>query len=237
MAKANRICSVDGCGKAHLSRGYCAQHYGRMRKFGDPIHPDTRLRPSPLGTCSVDECGKKAVTSRGWCQSHDYRWKTHGDPLKGGTGQGQAKRWVEDNALKCTDDNCLVWPFSSVKSGYGKLWDGSRLVLAHRFVCEAVHGKPEDEAFEAAHSCGNNACVNHRHLRWASHGENESDKIVHGTRLRGEAIGNSKLTADIVIKIRKMEGKVSVNDVAKTFGISKSYVRAIQSRKSWGWLA
>lgn len=36
MSKA-RICSVEGCGKPYLARGFCRAHWGRWRKYGDPL--------------------------------------------------------------------------------------------------------------------------------------------------------------------------------------------------------
>jgi hypothetical protein len=36
---AKRICSVSGCGKKHLAKGFCNAHYLRLKKFGDALHP------------------------------------------------------------------------------------------------------------------------------------------------------------------------------------------------------
>lgn len=33
----SRICSVNGCGKKHYSKGLCEMHYRRSRKYGDPL--------------------------------------------------------------------------------------------------------------------------------------------------------------------------------------------------------
>lgn len=32
---SEKICSVEGCGKAHHARGYCNMHYTRLLKNGD----------------------------------------------------------------------------------------------------------------------------------------------------------------------------------------------------------
>lgn len=33
---SNRVCSVEGCEKPHLARGYCNRHYQRNKKYGTP---------------------------------------------------------------------------------------------------------------------------------------------------------------------------------------------------------
>lgn len=33
----NRICSIPDCGKKHVCRGFCASHYDRFRRNGDPL--------------------------------------------------------------------------------------------------------------------------------------------------------------------------------------------------------
>lgn len=58
-------------------------------------------------------------------------------------------------------------------------------VLVHRLVCTAFHGPKPSPIHEVAHCDGdslNNAWWN---LRWATHAENEADKIAHGTSLSG----------------------------------------------------
>ncbi len=37
MAKANRICSVEGCGKPFYGRGLCQSHLRCLRLYGDPL--------------------------------------------------------------------------------------------------------------------------------------------------------------------------------------------------------
>lgn len=72
----SKICSVDGCGKKVIAKGWCQEHYDRMRRYGT-------LEPFPKkirGTCSIAGCNKPNY-ARGWCSTHWARWKNHGDPL------------------------------------------------------------------------------------------------------------------------------------------------------------
>ncbi len=40
---SGRLCSMDGCGRPHLARGYCTKHYRRWRRHGDPVATDRVL--------------------------------------------------------------------------------------------------------------------------------------------------------------------------------------------------
>ena len=57
-----RICSVDGCGKNFIAKGYCQKHYRRFVKYGDPVggptfigEPENYLRTVILAY-DGDEC-------------------------------------------------------------------------------------------------------------------------------------------------------------------------------------
>ena len=59
------ICSVPGCGKRHSGRGYCAVHYQRWHRHGDPLlgKPQSTKRGEPQSffrltvlTHDSDEC-------------------------------------------------------------------------------------------------------------------------------------------------------------------------------------
>lgn len=74
-----RLCSVEGCKKAHSARGLCDMHYARFRKYGDPNKLSGKI-PSCKLPCSIPGCDR-LQDARGWCANHWKHWKLYGDPL------------------------------------------------------------------------------------------------------------------------------------------------------------
>lgn len=95
----DRTCTVDGCDRKHLARGYCMTHYHRMREHGSVELPPRRPRPKIIRQCKIDDCQKQA-RSLGLCEMHYTRLTRTGDPLTTKTqarGKGPANHnWVGD---------------------------------------------------------------------------------------------------------------------------------------------
>lgn len=49
------FCTVNGCDRVHLSRGYCQMHYGRVKRNGIPGEP--AMRKAPAGSGYFDALG------------------------------------------------------------------------------------------------------------------------------------------------------------------------------------
>lgn len=191
--------------------------------------------------CSIDGCGK-TVFCRGWCSRHYHRWQRYGDPFAGGPERQSYLRWLEDRA-NYLGDECLTWPFFKCGDGRpGALWFRSKQTNAARVMCFLAHGDPPFPKAHAAHSCGNGhlACVNPRHLRWATAKQNQLDRYRDGTDIRGERHPNSHLSSADVRKIRQLvpllRGRMSHSDIGKLFDTTGSYVWAIVQRRVWAWL-
>lgn len=221
---ATNLCAIEGCGKRRFGRGLCSMHYARERKNTAP-------------PCKVPGCDKPAVRL-GWCSMHLTRYERYGDPLKlKSTPKGALPAFMQQ-AIAYDGDDCLFWPFARKSSGAGKFAKDGKAMVAARVVCEAVYGPPPTPRHDTAHSCGKGhlGCVAPRHLRWATRAENQADRDLHGTMIRGEQHKLAKLTADDVRQIRAMVGTMSMQAIADCFGVSMSLISLIHRRKRWSWL-
>lgn len=132
-------------------------------------------------------------------------------------------------------------------------------VLVHRLVCSAFHGSQPAIDHEVAHCDGESLNNAARNLRWATHAENEADKVAHGTSTagrpsmvaperrprgkrhgrhtqpertaRGERNGLARLTESKVLAIRRDCRPRKV--IAADYSISVTMVGFIQRGISW----
>lgn len=72
---ADTQCGYGGCGRKIKARGYCALHYGNMRKNGK-----IGIKRQGKEWCTVDGC-ENHVYGRNWCQNHYSNFMRTGSPL------------------------------------------------------------------------------------------------------------------------------------------------------------
>lgn len=145
---------------------------------------------------------------------------------------GTAQAWIEAH-IEHQGNDCLIWPFSCATPGYGQFMPrgSGRIVMAHRYICEAAHGPAPSDTHQAAHSCGNRRCVNPTHLSWKTRAENQKERDLHGTQntwgLRG------KLQPHQADQIRRLKGVETSIETAAKYGVTESNVRLIQDGVTW----
>jgi hypothetical protein len=140
--------------------------------------------------------------------------------------------WI-DRAVASSTDECIIWPWGLVE-GYGRAKRDGKDRLVHVIVCELAHG-PRPQGLEVAHSCGQRACANPRHLRWATRANNHADKLRHGTHMRGERLHGAKLTWEQVEEIRSLyaAGDHRLLDLALLYDVSISNIQQIVTYQTW----
>ena len=132
---------------------------------------------------------------------------------------------------------CLIWPYGRDSQGYGRAkMQGMTTRLAHRIMCELVHGPAPSENSLAVHKCGKGhlGCVNPRHLQWGTPKQNALDKRRHGTHAVGSRIAKSVLKDTQIPAIRKMHSAgLSYAKIAKRFSVSRATIQAVVERRTW----
>jgi len=188
-----------------------------------------------MAACSVEGCGRLAY-GRGLCSAHWQRWRRHGDPNGGRAAKGAGLSFVY-SVLEREEDSCIDWPYGAGKAGYGETWYDGKVRTVHTLVCELKHGRRPSNQHDSAHSCGRRICCNHRHLRWATRGENVADAVRHGTQVRGEKTHNAKLKEAEVREIRRLQGICTQEELAARYGVHRAHIKDIQQRRRWAWLS
>ncbi len=104
----------------------------------------------------------------------------------------------------------------------------------HRLVLLAFVGECPN-GMECRHLNGDGRDNRLENLKWDTHKTNCEDQITHGTSLRAEKNGNSKLTAELVKELRQRvaDGEM-VAHVAKEYGVTSACAHdAVRGIKTW----
>lgn len=225
-------CVVAGCDRDVVARGFCGKHYQRFRVYGDPLF--AKLNFDNVGKpCKIEGCEKVNVAQM-LCAGHYAKLLRYGDPLGGGTPKHARARWIEANRDYIGDD-CIKWPFPLGGLGRGKTEVSGVSMTAPRGMCMAAHGKPPTPKHQAAHRCGNGhlACMNPRHLYWATPKENSQDTIRHGRSGRGVRNGRALIGPIDVLGIIAHSSSHTWQQTADEFGIGRTAVGRILHGKAW----
>lgn len=142
------------------------------------------------------------------------------------------------SALTADDRGCKIWPGEPNENGYPRQIRTSHgLMRVSRYVLAKKLGRDLLPGMCALHTCDVRMCVSENHLFEGTRKDNTDDMISKGRQvvLRGSSHGNSSLTEEKVRAIRRLcDLKISTKtEIARVFGVSRSCVRDIVSRKNW----
>jgi hypothetical protein len=127
---------------------------------------------------------------------------------------------------------CWEWTAYRDKDGYGNIQVNKSPRQAHRIsYILYVGGIPPNTL--VCHSCDNPGCVNPDHLFLGTPKLNMEDKYNKNRQIhvRGEEVGNSKLSTEDVKHIRS--SSFGNQQLAKYYGVTHSLISAIRLNKCW----
>lgn len=139
------------------------------------------------------------------------------------------------------NSGCWLWTGKLRSNGYGVIIHDAREIPANRASWLVSHGQLPPVELEACHRCDNRACVNPDHLFLGTGKDNIQDCFRKG---RGAVNARRKdgsrpraLKPHEVLEIRaKHAGGVSVKALAEEYGMTRTNMRFIVTRKTWGYL-
>lgn len=119
--------------------------------------------------------------------------------------------------------------------GYGRMTVAKKGILVHRLAYEVSIGRIPN-GLDVLHTCDNPRCVRPSHLFVGNDADNMKDKTSKGRQARGQTHGNSKLTDEQRVEIKRKyritsrggRGKLGMATVlARKFGVTAACVRMI----------
>ncbi len=221
---AKHTCSVEGCERKHLARGWCSTHYGQWWKS--------------KRTCSIGGCEAPHL-AQGWCSAHYWRFRKHGNPLASipllPRSMSADERFYA-HVDRGGDEDCWLWKAYRNSDGYGVMRRGQRTEHAHRVAWEIASG-PVPNGIHVLHHCDNPPCVNPAHLFLGTHQENMDDMYAKGRSYAREGEGNSRAVlseADVLcIRNAHKNGSATTSDLARQYGVGLSTMSGVVRRITW----
>ncbi len=137
------------------------------------------------------------------------------------------------------EKRCWLWPPGKTSGWYGRFRVRGRLVGAHRWVWQRVHGQPIPAGKFVCHRCDRPPCVNPQHLFLGDARLNALDAVRKGRmkplpRLCGSQTPLAKLDEATVQTIRTAlaRGATSIS-LARRFGVHASTIGSIRRGERW----
>ncbi len=161
-------------------------------------------------------CGEKApvakytLKAKGWVQGRPKRY------VSGHNRRRSGAAYIVD-----PETGCWLWQRKRRPNGYGQVYDGARIVHAHRLYYERANG-PIPVGLVVDHLCRNKSCVNPEHLEAVG----QSTNTHRGNR--------SKLSWPLVERLaeRHASGE-SYASLAREHGLSVQTVRRAVLGITW----
>lgn len=132
-----------------------------------------------------------------------------------------------------TESGCWLFPHAPTKDGYGTLKVDGQMWRAHRLSYVVFVG-PIPPGLGVLHTCiGTPACINPEHLYVGDQTQNLADCVAQGRHRFGERSPNCKLTDAQVLEIRGLRRKMTRDDMAAKFGVSKAAINNVLGDSAW----
>lgn len=120
--------------------------------------------------CGIEQCEKPRYYLKEWCIMHYRRWQRNGDPEARQVYRGDPAGSIAARSKR--EGECLIWTGAMSDDGYGIMKVKGKTRQAHLVAWDLANG-PIPEGMQIDHICYNRACLEPKHLRLATHSQNQ----------------------------------------------------------------
>lgn len=107
-----------------------------------------------------------------------------------------------------------------------------KMFSVHRLVAIVFIPNPQNKK-QVNHIDGNKLNNYVKNLEWATHDENAYHAGVTGLMPRGDSHIRSKLRSKDILEIRKLRGKITHEQIAKKFNVTRSCITSVMRGVTW----
>jgi transposase len=140
--------------------------------------------------------------------------------------------WFWSRINICGPQDCWEWNGHLDYKGYGRFWNGQKLIGAHRFAYLQEHGSLA-EGLCVCHKCDVRRCCNPAHLIAGDYAFNNRDRKNKGRSAIGEKVGAAKLDAKQVRYIKRTYRPGKGVELANQFDVSHQTIYDIVNGRYW----
>lgn len=211
-----------GCGRKTTVSRRSNKYYGYVR--GEPrryVHGHNRAGkqlviippPNPDGMCLCG-CGEPTPIAN---KTDTAAFQLKGHPIRyvmGHSTRLSPAEYIEDD--RGYETPCWIWQRSIDRNGYGRVGN----TKAHIQMYERFRGKVPS-GLQLDHLCRQRSCCNPDHVELVTNQVNTQ---------RGS---QARLNPDKVRQIRRLQGKVSIREIAERLGVEKKTVWCVIAGRTW----
>lgn len=148
--------------------------------------------------------------------------------------------WQHVDKIGKTNKECWLWTGSTANTitnsseyKYGTFWNGTKMVIANRFIYEMTHNTKLDDNIHICHKCDNPLCVNPDHLFLGTQRDNMKDHFnKHGVSKNYCRSLTIEKVKEIKEKLKDYKYGLSVK-LAKEYKVNPNTIRSIKNRLIW----
>jgi hypothetical protein len=133
-------------------------------------------------------------------------------------------------------DSCWEWTGGRTLAGYGIVYVGKRMKLAHRVAWELSSGQTLLSSEFVLQDCDNPPCVRPDHLKKRTKVQNFVDAVNRGRRRGPFARVLDADTVRAIIIVASEQKTMTQKELGARFGVSASTISRIATGKRYRWM-